>query len=68
MTEIQLNLLNFPQREILSTILDGFSNDFEFTADCVFRRITTPMCPVTGGLNVLNFGRIKMFTFAAFYF
>ncbi len=45
MTEIQLSLLNFPHREILSTIFNDFSNDFEFTADGVFRRITPPLCP-----------------------
>ena len=45
MTEIQLSLINFPHREILSMILNGFSNDFEFTADSVFRRIVPPLCP-----------------------
>ena len=45
MTEIQLSLLNFPHREILSTIFNDFSNDFEFTADGVFRKITPPLCP-----------------------
>ena len=48
MTEIQLSLLNIPHREILSTILDGFSDDFEFTEDGVFRRITPPVCPDYG--------------------
>ena len=48
MTEIQLSLINFPHHQILSTILDGFSNDFEFTADGVFRRITPPVCPDCG--------------------
>jgi len=48
MTEIQLSLLNFTHREILSTIFNDFSNDFEFTADGVFRRITPPLCPDCG--------------------
>jgi hypothetical protein len=48
MTEIQLSLINFPHREILSTILNGFSDDFEFTADGVFRRIVPPFCPDCG--------------------
>ena len=48
MTEIQLSLINFPHHEILSTILNGFSNDFEFTADGVFRRITPSLCPDCG--------------------
>jgi hypothetical protein len=45
MTEIQLNLLNFPHREILSTIFNDFSNDFEFTHNGVFRMINPPLCP-----------------------
>lgn len=45
MTEIQLSLINFPHREVLSTILKDFSDDFEFTADGVFRRIIPPLCP-----------------------
>lgn len=48
MTEIHLSLINFPHREIISTILSGFSNDFEFTAAGVFRRITPPLCPNCG--------------------
>ena len=48
MTEIQLSLLNFPHREILSTILNNFSNDFEFTANGVFRMINPPPCPDCG--------------------
>lgn len=48
MTEIQLSLLNFPHRKILSTILNGFSNDFEFTAKGVFRMINPPPCPDCG--------------------
>jgi len=48
MTEIQLSLLNFPHRKILSTILNGFSNDFEFTAKGVFRLINPPPCPDCG--------------------
>jgi hypothetical protein len=48
MTEIQLSLINFPHREILSTILDGFSDDFEFTANGVFRMINPPPCPDCG--------------------
>jgi hypothetical protein len=48
MTEIQLNLINFPHREILSTILKDYSDDFEFTANGVFRRITPPQCSDCG--------------------
>ncbi|OPX81864.1 MAG: MULE transposase domain protein [Methanosaeta sp. PtaB.Bin087] len=48
MTKIQLSLINFPHHEILSSILNDFSNDFEFTADGVFRRIIPPLCPDCG--------------------
>ena len=48
MTKIQLSLINFPHHEILSSILNDFSNDFEFTADGVFRRIIPPLCPNCG--------------------
>jgi len=48
MTEIQLSLINFPHHQILSTILNDFSDDFEFTANGIFRRITPPVCPDCG--------------------
>lgn len=48
MTEIQLSLINFPHRDILSTILSDFSDDFEFTANGIFRRISPPLCPECG--------------------
>ena len=54
MTEIQLSLLNFPHREILSTILSDFSNDFEFTANGVFRMINPPPCPDCGSSMIHN--------------
>ena len=48
MTEIQLSLINFPHHEALLSIFNGFSNNFEFTADGVFRRIASPLCPDCG--------------------
>jgi len=45
MTEMQLSLINFPYREMLSTIFEGYSNDFEFTANGIFRKIVQPSCP-----------------------
>ena len=54
MTEIQLSLLNFPHLEILSTILSDFSNDFEFTANGVFRMINPPPCPDCGSSMIHN--------------
>jgi hypothetical protein len=48
MTEMQLSLINFPYREMLSTIFQDYSNDFEFTASGIFRKIVPPLCPECG--------------------
>jgi len=48
MTEMQLSLINFPYRKTLSTIFQDYSNDFEFTASGIFRRIVPPLCPECG--------------------
>lgn len=48
MTEMQLSLINFPYRETLSTIFQDYSNDFEFTASGIFRKIVPPLCPECG--------------------
>ena len=48
MTEMQLSLINFPYREMLSTIFQDYSNDFEFTASGIFRKIEPPLCPECG--------------------
>ena len=48
MTEMQLSLINFPYRKTLSTIFENYSNDFEFTANGIFRRIVPPLCPECG--------------------
>ena len=48
MTKMQLSLINFPYRETLSTIFEDYSNDFEFTANGIFRRIVPPLCPECG--------------------
>jgi len=48
MTEMQLSLINFPHRETLSTIFQDYSNDFEFTASGIFRKIVPPLCPECG--------------------
>jgi len=48
MTKMQLSLINFPYRETLSTIFESYSNDFEFTANGIFRRIVPPLCPECG--------------------
>ena len=48
MTEMQLSLINFPYHETLSTIFKDYSDDFEFTANGIFRRIVPPFCPECG--------------------
>ena len=48
MTEMQLSLINFPYRETLTVIFEGYSNDFEFTANGIFRRKVPPLCPECG--------------------
>lgn len=48
MTEMQLSLINFPYRKTLSTIFQDYSNDFEFTASGIFRKIVPPLCPECG--------------------
>jgi hypothetical protein len=48
MTEMQLSLINFPYREMLSNIFQDYSNDFEFTASGIFRKIVPPLCPECG--------------------
>jgi len=48
MIQIQLNLINFPLGGILSAILNGYSDDYEHTANGVFRMTTPPPCPDCG--------------------
>lgn len=48
MTTLNCTLLNFSQREVLSSIFREYTNDFEYTADGVFRRILPPQCPKCG--------------------
>ena len=45
MTQIHLNLINFPYRERLSDIFSDYPDEFEFTAEGVFRRALPPLCP-----------------------
>jgi len=58
MTQIHLTLINFPHRELLLRIFGNYSDDFEFTADGVFRKTTPPLCPdcntqmVHNGFNI----------------
>jgi len=54
MTQIHLNLINFPYRERLSDIFIDYPNGFEFTAEGVFRRSLPPLCPDCGTRMVHN--------------
>jgi transposase-like protein len=54
MTHIHLNLINFPYRERLSNIFSDYPDDFEFTANGVFRRALPPLCPGCGTHMVHN--------------
>jgi hypothetical protein len=54
MTEIQLSLINFPYREMLTMIFSDCSDEFEFTASGVFRRVVPPVCPECGMPMIRN--------------
>jgi transposase-like protein len=54
MTEIQLSLINFPYREMLTMIFSDYSDEFEFTASGVFRRVVPPVCPKCGMPMIRN--------------
>jgi hypothetical protein len=48
MVSIACNLLNLSYSSALLSIFEGYTNDFEYTADGVFRRILPPRCPQCG--------------------
>lgn len=48
MTTINLNLKNFSHRDVLLKIFSGYGNDYEYTADEIFRRIKPPICSDCG--------------------
>lgn len=54
MTHIHLNLINFSYRERLSNIFSDYPDEFEFTAEGVFRRSLPPLCPDCGTHMVHN--------------
>jgi len=54
MTNIQLSLINFPHREAISMIFSDYSDEYEFTANCVFRRLVPPLCPKCGMPMIRN--------------
>jgi hypothetical protein len=48
MVFVNTNILNFPQVEVLLTILGEYPSDFEYTANGIFRRTVPPSCPDCG--------------------
>jgi hypothetical protein len=48
MVGIQFTLSNFYQKSTLLSILGGYGNEFEYTADGIFRRVVPPPCPLCG--------------------
>jgi hypothetical protein len=58
MTTINLNLKNFSHRDVLLKIFSGYADDYEYTADGIFRRIKPLICPdcdimmVNNGYNI----------------
>jgi hypothetical protein len=69
MTIIKCNLLNFSQKDNLLSIFGEYSNEFEYTADGIFRRtvpLPCPKCRNHGNHNGFNtyckkgLGHIKM--------
>ena len=48
MVVVSTNLINFPQVEVLHTILGEYPSDFEYTATGIFRRTLPPTCPKCG--------------------
>ncbi len=48
MTQIQLNMKNFPFAGQLRTIFERYSDDYEYTSDGIFRKIVPPLCTNCG--------------------
>jgi len=62
MTKIKCNLLNFSQKDVLLSVFGKYSNEFEYTADGIFRRIVPlpcPKCENQGNHNGFNTYRKK---------
>ncbi|MBA7551784.1 ISNCY family transposase ISMac19 [subsurface metagenome] len=69
MVFVNTNILNFPQVEVLHTILGEYPSDFEYTADGIFRRTVPPSCPECGtrmnrngynSYNKIGLGSVKI--------
>jgi hypothetical protein len=48
MTKIQLTMKNFSFAGQLKAIFEGYSNDYEYTSDGIFRKIKPPLCADCG--------------------
>ena len=48
MVFVNTNLLNFPQMEVLLSILGEYPGEFEYSATGIFRRTVPPSCPECG--------------------
>ena len=54
MVTINLTLNNFSELPILLDVFGSFDNNYEYTAEGIFRRKTSPFCPECNGLMVHN--------------
>ena len=54
MTIVRCNLLNFSQKDALLSIFREYSNEFEYTANGIFRRTVPPECPKCGNHGNYN--------------
>jgi len=48
MVSLNCTLLNFSDKDLFFSIFEGYNNDFEYTADGVFRRTAPPSCSKCG--------------------
>lgn len=56
MVIVHLNLDNLSQAEILKSAFKDISNEFEFTANGIFRKMINDPCPECGATNVTHNG------------
>ena len=69
MTVIECTLNNYSDTDNYASVFSGYSNEFEFTARGVFRKITPPICPACNirmshnghnSYSKKNLGRVKI--------
>ena len=54
MVSLNCTLLNFSDKDLFLSIFEGYNNDFEYTADGVFRRTAPPSCSKCGAKMSYN--------------